>query len=119
VIADNPFLKCTIGVARVIDKTSYATAFRGIDDLIFLQVHEVEMREPALRILLRPLYELPLRENLAHVLHDELTDFEVFISNQAETLFLGFDKSDLCPFLLLEPSVQAKLAAGAVNTLDE
>lgn len=103
----------------MVAETAEIALFRSVDELAFVEGHEVEVLDALLIVLPHSPGEGILTNDLSDVLENEVIWFEVRVSPQAIALFLCLEDGDSGVLLVLEALVLALGSALAiVDTLD-
>lgn len=106
-IANHPFVDIAIRITRMIAKPTQISLLRGVDEFAFVEGHEVEVLDAFIIVLLHPLSEGVLANDLANVLVYEVVSSQIGLGSQAIAFLFGFDNGDVHPLFSLEALILA------------
>lgn len=114
-VTNNPFVHKTVGIARVIAKSSEIALFSRIDEFAFCEGHEIEMFYAFFVVLNHAASERAFINDFANVFEDEFTRYHVLVCAKTIALLLSLDYRHVGILFSEEPLVLTLSPTAAVT----
>ncbi|KAH3662382.1 hypothetical protein OGAPHI_005634 [Ogataea philodendri] len=117
----HPFLHKCVWIARVVAKPPNTGLLSGVDDLVILDHHEVEVFDALVGVFLFVLFVQLVIDDLSLILHNECLCWNIFVGSHTEPFMLSFEDRDWSDLVLLKTLVLTIVSAGlalSINTFD-